>query len=76
MQQAQGHRKTLLQFFKFFEVVTGQAPQLSATVVQPANVATQRVVSFRVGDGALPDGPGEVMTTDDGDTVKVLPAAP
>jgi hypothetical protein len=39
-------------------------------------VKRARVVSFRVGDGALPDGPGEVMTTDDGDTVKVLPAAP
>lgn len=33
-----------------------------------------RVASFTVGDGPLPASPGEVMTTDDGDTVKVLPA--
>lgn len=33
-----------------------------------------RVASFTVGEGPLPEGPGEVMTTDDGDTVKVMPA--
>lgn len=34
-----------------------------------------RVASFVVGEGPLPDSPGQVMTTDQGDTVKVLPAA-
>ncbi|MEW6431342.1 MAG: hypothetical protein AB1730_07510 [Myxococcota bacterium] len=35
-----------------------------------------RVAAFSVGEGPLPEGPGEVMTTDDGDTVKVMPAGP
>ncbi|MEW5741994.1 MAG: hypothetical protein AB1938_23970 [Myxococcota bacterium] len=34
-----------------------------------------RVASFVVGEGPLPASPGEVMTTDQGDTVKVMPAA-
>lgn len=33
-----------------------------------------RVASFGVGEGPAPASPGEVMTTDQGDTVKVLPA--
>jgi hypothetical protein len=35
-----------------------------------------RVASIAVGEGPGAPTPGEVMTTDDGDTVKVLPAAP
>jgi hypothetical protein len=35
-----------------------------------------RVAAFSVGEGPVPETPGEVMTTDDGDTVKVMPAAP
>lgn len=34
-----------------------------------------RVAAFAVGEGAAPESPGTVMTTDDGTTVKVLPAA-
>lgn len=34
-----------------------------------------RVVAFTVGSGIGPAAPGEVMTTGDGDTVRVLPAA-
>lgn len=34
-----------------------------------------RVASFTIGDGPLPQN-GEVMTTDDGEKVKVMPAAP
>ena len=34
-----------------------------------------RVASFTVGTGPLPQN-GEVMTTDDGERVKVMPAAP
>jgi hypothetical protein len=33
-----------------------------------------RTASFGVGEGPMPASPGEVMTTDQGDTVKVLPA--
>lgn len=33
-----------------------------------------RVASFGVGEGPPPASPGEVMTTDQGDTVKVMPA--
>ena len=34
-----------------------------------------RVASFGVGVGPLPASPGVVVTTDDGERVKVLPAA-
>jgi hypothetical protein len=34
-----------------------------------------RVASFTVGTGPLPESPGTVMTTDDGERVKVMPAA-
>lgn len=32
-----------------------------------------RVASFTVGSGPLPESPGTVMTTDDGERVKVMP---
>jgi hypothetical protein len=38
-------------------------------------VKQARVASFLVKDGPLPRGPGQVITTDDGQRVKVLPAA-
>lgn len=36
--------------------------------------ARARVASFTVGTGPLPASPGEVITTDDGERVKVMPA--
>lgn len=54
-------------------------PGRSALVVSVAahfgGVKRARVASFRVGEGLAPRPAGEVMTTDDGDTVRVLPAA-
>ena len=35
-----------------------------------------RVASFTLGTGPMPESPGTVMTTDDGERVKVMPAAP
>ena len=50
--------------------------QLVVTVKGRFNGASRaRVVAFGVGSGASPESPGEVMTTDDGERVKVLPAA-
>lgn len=35
-----------------------------------------RVAAFGVGSGPLPESPGTVLETDDGERVKVMPAAP
>jgi hypothetical protein len=50
--------------------------QLVVSVSGSFNGASRaRVASFTIGDGPLPQN-GEVMTTDDGEKVKVMPAAP
>lgn len=50
--------------------------QLVVSVSGSFNGASRaRVASFAVGTGPLPESPGTVITTDDGERVKVLPAA-
>jgi len=50
--------------------------QLVVSVSGSFNGASRaRVASFTVGTGPLPESPGTVMTTDDGERVKVMPAS-
>jgi hypothetical protein len=50
--------------------------QLVVSVSGSFNGASRaRVASFTVGTGPLPQTPGTVMTTDDGERVKVMPAS-
>lgn len=64
---------------KTFDVSFTPGAGRSALVVSVAGsfngASRARVASFTVGDGPLPQA-GEVMTTDDGEKVKVMPAAP
>ena len=51
--------------------------QLVVSVSGSFNGASRaRVASFTVGTGPLPETPGAVMTTDDGERVKVMPSTP
>lgn len=63
-----------------FEVNFTPGPGRSALVVSVSGsfsgASRARVASFTVGTGPLPETPGEVITTDDGEKVKVMPAAP
>jgi hypothetical protein len=65
---------------KSFEVAytrpAGRAELVVSVVGDFGGGKRGRVASFVVGEGPLPDSPGEVVTTDQGDTVKVMPAAP
>jgi hypothetical protein len=64
---------------KSFEVAFTPGPGRSTLAVSVSGsfngASRARVASFGVGTGPLPESPGEVMTTDDGERVKVLPAA-
>lgn len=64
---------------KRFEVTFAPGAGRSALVVSVSGsfngASRARVASFTVGQGNTPESPGTVMTTDDGETVKVLPAA-
>ncbi|MBL8910105.1 MAG: hypothetical protein JNM17_05300 [Archangium sp.] len=62
-----------------FQVNFTPGPNKSALVVSVAGsfngASRARVASFTLGQGGTLQSPGTVMTTDDGETVKVLPAA-
>jgi hypothetical protein len=64
---------------KTFDVAFTPGAGRSALVVSVSGsfngAARARVASFTVGTGPLPQN-GEVITTDDGERVKVMPAAP
>lgn len=61
------------------QVAFTPGPGRSALVVTVAGsfngASRARVASFTLGQGGTPPSPGTVMTSDDGETVKVLPAA-
>ena len=65
---------------KAFEVAYTPGPGRSQLVVSIAGIfnggARARVVAFSVGTGPLPEGPGTVTTTDDGQRVRVVPTTP
>lgn len=60
-----------------FEVAFAPGAGRSQLVVSVAGVFNggqrARVASFAVGTGPLPESPGTVITTDDGERVKVMP---
>lgn len=62
-----------------YEVAFTPGPGRSQLVVSVSGLfnggSRTRVAAFGIGEGPLPPSPGTVMTTDDGTTVKVLPAA-
>lgn len=62
-----------------FQVNFTPGPGRSALTVAVSGsfngAARARVASFTLGEGGTPASPGQVMTSDDGETVKVLPAA-
>ena len=62
-----------------FEVKFAPGAGRSALVVSVAGnfngASRARVASFTLGAGPMPASPGTVMTTDDGERVKVMPAA-
>jgi hypothetical protein len=62
-----------------YEVAFTPGPGRSQLVVSVSGLfngsSRTRVAAFGVGEGPLAPSPGTVMTTDDGTTVKVLPAA-
>lgn len=63
-----------------FDVVFKPGPGRSMLVVSVSGsfngAPRARVASFTVGTGPLPQTPGQVITTDDGEKVKVMPATP
>ena len=63
-----------------FEVKFNPGAGRSALVVSVSGTfngsSRARVASFTLGTGPMPATPGTVMTTDDGERVKVMPAAP
>lgn len=63
-----------------FDVAFKPGPGRSMLVVSVSGsfngAPRARVASFTVGTGPLPQTPGQVITTDDGEKVKVMPATP
>ncbi len=63
-----------------FDVTFNPGPGRSMLVVSVSGsfngASRARVASFTVGSGPLPQTPGQVITTDDGERVKVMPSTP